>query len=115
MLTPESAVQVALLNNPGLQAAYADLGLSETELVQAGRLPNPGFSYENTSGGAAQEIERSLEFGIISLLTMPFRVDIEKRRFEAAKLRAAAGRPRNGDQESLLQRGCRGSSNELHA
>ena len=90
VLTPKVAVQIALLNNPGLQAAYADLGLSETELVQAGRLPNPGFSYENTSGGEAQEIERSLEFGIISILTMPFRVDIERRRFEAAKLRAAA-------------------------
>ena len=90
VLTPESAVQIALLNNPGLQASYASLGLSETELVQAGRLPNPGFSYENTSGGGAQEIERSLEFGIISILTMPFRLDIEKRRFEAAMLRAAA-------------------------
>ena len=41
-LTVDSAVQVALLNNPGLQAEYANLGLQEAELVQAGRLPNPG-------------------------------------------------------------------------
>ena len=89
-LTPQSAMQIALLNSPGLQAAYAELGLSEADLVQAGRLPNPGFSYESSSGGGAREIERTLEFGIISILTMPLRVDIEKRRFEAAKLRAAA-------------------------
>ncbi len=88
-LTPETAVQVALLNNPGLQAAYAELGISEADLVQAGRLPNPGFSYGSTSGGGAREIERGLEFGVISFLTMPFRLEIEQRRFEAAKLRAA--------------------------
>ena len=88
-LTAGSAVQIAFLNNPGLQAAYAELGMSEADLVQAGRLPNPGFSYENTSGGGAQEIDRGIEFGILSILTMPFRVAIEERRFEAAKLRAA--------------------------
>jgi outer membrane protein TolC len=89
VLTPESAVQIAFLNNPGLQAAYAELGVSESDLVQAGRLPNPGFSYENTSGGGAQEIDRGLEFGVLSILTMPFRVEIETRRFQAAQLRAA--------------------------
>ena len=89
VLTASSAVQIALLNNPGLQAAYAELGMSESDLVQAGRLPNPGFSYENTSNGDAQEIERGLEFGVLSILTMPFRVAIEERRFEAAKLNAA--------------------------
>ena len=88
-LTPKSVVQIALLNNPGLQASYAELGISEAELVQAGRMPNPGFSYGNTSNGGAQEIERGLGFSVFSLLTMPIRVGIEERRFEAAKLRAA--------------------------
>ena len=36
-LTPESAVQIALLNNPGLQAGYAEVGIAEAELVQAER------------------------------------------------------------------------------
>src|SRR5688572_16481533 len=44
-LTPETAVQVALLNNRGLQATYFDLGIAEADLVQAGRLRNPGFSF----------------------------------------------------------------------
>jgi outer membrane protein TolC len=42
-LTADGAVQLALLNNRGLQAAFQDLGISEADLVQAGRLPNPGF------------------------------------------------------------------------
>ena len=40
-LTVEDAVQIALLNNRGLQASFQELGISEAELVQAGRLPNP--------------------------------------------------------------------------
>ncbi|MCX7135214.1 MAG: RND transporter, partial [Proteobacteria bacterium] len=43
-LSIDDAVQVALLNNKGLQAGFHDLGISEAELVQAGRLPNPRFS-----------------------------------------------------------------------
>ncbi|MCE9582744.1 MAG: TolC family protein [Planctomycetes bacterium] len=40
-LSPESAVQIALLNNPELQAAYEDLGVAQADLVQAGLLKNP--------------------------------------------------------------------------
>ena len=47
-LSMDDAVQVALLNNRGLQASYAELGLSEADRVQAGRLPNPGFSFSRT-------------------------------------------------------------------
>lgn len=89
-LGPEGAVQVALLNNPRLQAEYANLGISESELVQAGRLPNPGFSFSRTRGGGTQEIERGLHFNVMAVLTMPLRVGIEARRFEAARLAAAA-------------------------
>ena len=46
-LTPDAAVQIALVNNAGLQARYADLGVAEAELVQAGRLPNPRFSFSH--------------------------------------------------------------------
>src|SRR5258708_8828296 len=39
----DGAIQIALLNNRGLQASYSELGIAEADLVQAGRLPNPGF------------------------------------------------------------------------
>jgi hypothetical protein len=37
-LGPEDAVQVALLSNRGLRGMYAELGIAEADLVQAGRL-----------------------------------------------------------------------------
>ncbi len=88
-LTVDDAVQVALFNNPGLQAAYSELGISEADRVQAGRLPNPGFHFGRTSGGGAVEIERALSLSIGAILTLPLRLSIETQRFESAKIRAA--------------------------
>ena len=90
----EDAVQVALLNNAGLQAAYAELGIAEADLVQAGRLRNPTFDYLNTWHGADRKLEWTLLFPIIDLLTLPLRTKVAGRGFERAKLetaRAAVG------------------------
>src|SRR5690349_11734462 len=42
-LTTDSAVQVALLGNARLQAAFEELGIAQADLVQAGLLRNPVF------------------------------------------------------------------------
>lgn len=89
-LSAEDAVQIALLNNAGLQAAYAMLGVAEADRVQAGRLPNPEFSYSNTTNSEFQEIEKSLGFSVGAILTMPWRLAMADRRFETARLAAAA-------------------------
>lgn len=89
-LTPDSAIQIALANNKGLQAAFAELGIAEANRVQAGRLRNPGFSFGRQRGGDDVEIERSIMFDFVGLLTMPIRSNIEGRRFEQAKLQAAS-------------------------
>ena len=89
-LTPDSAMRIALANNQGLQAAFAELGVAEADLVQAGRLRNPGVSFGRLRGGAEIEIDRSIMFDFIGLLTLPLRTDIESRRFEQAKLQAAS-------------------------
>jgi outer membrane protein TolC len=88
-LTADSAVQIALLNSPALKAAFADLGASEADFVQAGRMRNPGFSFGKVSGGGDAEIDRSIMFDLAGLLTLPSRQKIEQGRFEQAKLRAA--------------------------
>ena len=41
----EAAVELALLNNPGLKVQLAELGLAETDLVRVGTLRNPVFAY----------------------------------------------------------------------
>ena len=40
-LTSATAVQIALLNNRGLQARYAEIGIAQADLVQAMTPPNP--------------------------------------------------------------------------
>jgi len=86
-LSVDDAVQIALLNNRELQASYSELGIAEADLVQAGRLPNPGFSFGRTHSGDDIKIERSLTFSVMRLLTMPASSRIEARRFEQTKLR----------------------------
>lgn len=89
-LTADHAVQIALLNNRGLQASYAELGIAEADLVQAGRLRNPGFSFGRSHRGNEVEYERALIFDLMGLLTMPLRTQIERERFELAQGRLVA-------------------------
>ncbi|MEC4722888.1 MULTISPECIES: TolC family protein [Noviherbaspirillum] len=89
-LTPDTAVQIALLNNKGLKASFAELGVAEADLVQAGRMRNPSFSFGRMRAGEDVEIERSVMFDLLGLLTMPIRSGIEKRRFEQAQLQTAS-------------------------
>src|SRR5262249_58150414 len=44
-LTADAAVQVALLNNRGLQAAYDELAIADAERVGQSLPPNPTFSW----------------------------------------------------------------------
>ena len=87
-------MQIALLNNCGLQVTYGELSIAEANLVQAGRLRNPGFSFQrvarNEPDGEIVEIERKFLFDILGLLTIPTRTKIETRRFEQTKLRVTA-------------------------
>jgi len=81
-LTVDDAVQVALLNNKGLQSEFYELGISEADLVQAGRLPNPRFSMLRTNNNGDYKIEQSLIFNIFSLIVLPKATEIERRRFD---------------------------------
>ncbi len=85
----DDAVQIALLRNPGLQATYAELGIAEADLVQAGRLHNPGFSFKRTRQAGDVIAERTLTFNLIELITMPIAARSEARQFEVAKLLVA--------------------------
>ena len=88
-LSAESAVRIALLNNPGLQASMAILGVSDADRVQMGRLPNPHFSIGRFASGDTLEIERILRFDVIGLLTLPWKAKWQGQQHELAKLQAA--------------------------
>jgi outer membrane protein TolC len=85
----DAAVQVALLNNRGLQAAYNELALAETDLVQQSLPPNPTFSISSIAGDAASEVERRVVGDILALAILSFRSDIARDRFREAQLKAA--------------------------
>lgn len=88
-LGADDAAHMALLNNPGLQAEYAELGIAEAELVQASRWRGPRISFARLVRGDELEIERGVFFDVLGLLAIPLSTKAQGERFEAAKLRAA--------------------------
>ena len=88
-LSADAAVQVALLNNRGLQAAYNALGFAEAEMVEASLPPSPAVSLERLANPFEIEIERRIVGNILALLTLPARATIAADRFLQAQLRAA--------------------------
>src|SRR6266852_4422125 len=88
-LSVDAAVQIALLNNRGLQASYNELALAEADLVQESLPPNPTFSIFRIAGNGALEAERQVVGNILALSTLPFRSEIARQRFHKAQLRAA--------------------------
>ncbi len=93
-ISADTAVQVALLNNRGLQAAYADLGLSAADAWQVALAPNPSL-HLGVLGLGTQSLDgfRTLEGGIaanlLALTTQKSRNRIADVRFRKAQLVAA--------------------------
>jgi len=86
-LTADAAVQVALLNNRGLQASYGELGVAQAEVVRAGRAANPVFSAQRWSAGDRFKSEIGIEFNFFSLLLIPLRLQEQQANFEYTKLK----------------------------
>ncbi|HRH89746.1 MAG TPA: TolC family protein [Rubrivivax sp.] len=88
-LSVDAAVQIALLNNRGLQAGYQELGIGEAELVQAGRLPNPGVAFARKTQGGEVELEWLLAVNLARLVAMPLLIEVESRRFAHTQARVS--------------------------
>lgn len=90
----ETAVQIALLNNKGLQAAYADLGDSAADAWQSTMLINPTVGIGLTGIGtpgleAFKTVEGVIATNILALATQKQKVDIADGTFRKAQLAAA--------------------------
>ncbi|RWF58961.1 MAG: TolC family protein [Mesorhizobium sp.] len=86
---PDTAVQVALLNNKGLQAAYAEIGLSAADMWQESMLVNPTISVGMIGVDPVRTIEGAVVSNILALATRDRRVAVADARFRQAQLRAA--------------------------
>jgi cobalt-zinc-cadmium efflux system outer membrane protein len=92
-LTPEAAVQIALLNNPNLQAVYEELGITQADVVEAGLLENPVL-FGQARWPNKSEASTNYEFGItqnfLNILMLPARKKLSAIRFEQVKLHVAS-------------------------
>ena len=88
-LTADAAVQIALLNNRGLQAGYNELGIFEARMIAATLPPNPRATITHVASGTLGEFEAAAVADILALATLPLRAEIAADRFWQAQLRAA--------------------------
>ncbi len=90
-LTAETAVQIALLNHPTLQATYEELGIAQADLVQAGLLQNPVFlgSWRTSSHTVVLNGEYALTQNFLDIFLLPLRKKLAATQFEQAKLRVS--------------------------
>ena len=90
---PDRAVQVALMNNRALQAAYAELGLSGAELWETalGPIPTLNLSITNLGEeGFSRTLEATLTTSLLELATLKPRKRLAELDFRQAQLEATA-------------------------
>jgi outer membrane protein TolC len=74
-LSPDEAAILAVIANPKLRALRDKKGLAQAQLIQAGILPNPTFSYSldipmaGATAGTVKGYGLGLSYDIVSLLT----------------------------------------------
>lgn len=87
-LTSTLAVEIALLKSPHLQGAYAELGIAQADLIQAGLLENPSFGtlFRFPQGGGSVSLDFDLVFNFLNIFTRSLRQSIAASRFEEVQL-----------------------------
>jgi cobalt-zinc-cadmium efflux system outer membrane protein len=88
-LTVETATQIALFNNPELQATYERLGVAQADVVQAGLLRNPRISFHwgfRILEQGLDEIIGSVTGPFLDLFLMPLRKKLAAAEFRRVKL-----------------------------
>ncbi|HEX2573929.1 MAG TPA: TolC family protein [Polyangia bacterium] len=91
-LTAAAAVEVALLNNPRLQATYERLGVAQADVVQAGLVRNPSLSgvIDFSRGVPPANVPVVWEFGLVQefldIFLLPLRKKFARAEFERVKL-----------------------------
>jgi cobalt-zinc-cadmium efflux system outer membrane protein len=91
-LTAETAVQVALLNNRELQSTYADLGISQANVVQTTLWKNPVLNGAVTFSlaGESPDYTFDLALRLLDILYIPLRKRVAESQLEEAKFQVTA-------------------------
>ncbi|MFD3189021.1 TolC family protein [Sedimentitalea sp. HM32M-2] len=92
-ISADTAVQAALLNNKGLQASYANVGLSAAEVWQQSTPQNPVVSLGLFGVGAPElglyrSLETMIAFNLLDVKTRKQRIAVADAQFQQAQLNA---------------------------
>lgn len=91
-LSPDRAVQIAVLNNRELRATFEELGVSQADLIAASRLPNPTFGASvrwPNEGPRGPNVELSLAGELLDSLLLPVRKRVARQQLGQAESRVA--------------------------
>lgn len=88
-LSADAAVQVALLASPRLRGWLEELSIAQADLVQAGLLKNPVFTFGRTAWDGEHldvNLFAAVEQDFLDILTLPLRKRVAATQLEATKL-----------------------------
>lgn len=90
-LTVDGAVQLCLLNNPGLLAAFYDIGIARADLVQSKLFSNPTLmmSIAFPDAGGLSNIQATFAQNIVDLWQIPVRSNAAAKSLDASILNVA--------------------------
>ncbi len=90
-LTPDAAVQIAMVRNPDLLAMFEDIGVAQADVVQAGLIDNPhiggGPRFSLSGGGVGWSGDAAVN--LLQVFLIPLRRKVAKASLRDATLRVA--------------------------
>jgi outer membrane protein TolC len=88
----DDAARLALLNNAGLQARFAELAIADANAVQSSLLNNPFLhaSLQTPRDGGGNVLDFALSWDVLGLFTLPLRQEAADHAKNRARLQAAA-------------------------
>ncbi|HEV8053103.1 MAG TPA: TolC family protein [Parachlamydiaceae bacterium] len=89
-LTADSAVQIALLNNPKVQEIFEEIGIAQADLVEAGLFSNPAFDLIfrfPDKKDLVTNIEYTITSSFIDLFLIPLRIKVAQAELEQTTLK----------------------------
>ena len=91
-LTTETAVQIGVLNNRGLQAELEEISIAQADLVQAGLVSNPSFGLGILFAHSSEHVDKqefSLTQNLLDFVLLSPRKKIAVNELERTKFRVA--------------------------
>ena len=92
-LTVASAVQIALLNNRGLQARFEEIGIAKSDVIEAVTIPNPSVDFDVQFPVASSPANRYgwlIAEDFVRILMIPLKKKIAEEQLKATQLKVAS-------------------------